>query len=62
MLDMLKELDFLELLELAGDCGLVLRRLRRRLVRGVMQINIKTLIVHGGGYAKIQALKFESVR
>ena len=47
---MLSGLDFLELLGLRGDCGLVLRRLRRRLVRGVMQMNIKTLIVRGGGY------------
>ena len=61
-INILKELDFLELLDLRGDCGQVLRRLRRRLMRGVLQINIKTLIVRGGGYAKTQALKFESVK
>ena len=62
LVDLLEELDFLELLELEGDCGQVLRCLRRRLVRGVMRINIKTLIVHGGEYAKTQALKFESAK
>ena len=62
LVDILKELDFLELLELRGDCGMVLRRLRRRLVRGDMRINIKTLIVRGGEYAKSQALKFESAK
>ena len=62
LLDMLKELGSLDLLDLRGDCGQVLRRFRRRLMRGVMQINIKTLIVRGGGYTKTQALKFESVK
>ena len=61
--DMLGEPDFLDLLELGGDCGWVLRRLRRRSVRGIMRIcDIKTLIVRGGEYAKSQALKLESVK
>jgi len=62
LVDMLGGLDLLELLELGGDCGRVLQRLRRRLVRGIMRINIETLIVRGGEYAKSQALKLESVK
>ena len=62
LVDMLGDLNFLELLELGGDCGRVLQRLRHRLVRGVMQIDIKVLIVHGGEYAESQALKLESAK
>ena len=63
LVDMLGDPDFLELLELGGDCGRVLQRLRRRLVRGAMRIcDIKTLIVCGGEYAKSQVLKLESVK
>ena len=59
---MLKELGFLEASELGSDCGLALRRLRRRLVRGVMRIDIRTLIVRGGEYAKTQAPKSKNVK
>ena len=62
VVDMLREVEFLELLELGGDCGQVLRYLRHRMLRGVMGIDIKTLIVRGGEYAKSQTLKFESVK
>jgi len=62
LVDMFTELNFLELLELGGNCGWVLRRLRRRMVRGAMQLDIQTLIVRGGEYAKSQALKLESVK
>jgi hypothetical protein len=57
-----EDLESLEVLELGGDCGQVLRRLRRRMARGTMWVNIKTLIVRGGEYAKSQAFKFESVK
>ena len=63
LVDMLGDPDFLDLLELGGDCGRVLQRLRHRLVRGIKRIcGIKTLIVRGGEYAKSQALKLESVK
>ena len=62
LVDLLAELDFLEHLELRGDCGQALRRFRHRMVRGVMRIDIKTLIVRGGEYAKSQAFKFENVK
>ena len=62
LVDLLGELDFLELLELGGDCGHVLRRLRRRMVRGATLVDIRTLIVRGGEYAKCQAFKFESIK
>jgi hypothetical protein len=62
LVDMLMDLPSLEVLELGGDCGWVLRRLRRWLVRDIMQTSIKTLTVHGGEYAKSQALKLESVK
>jgi len=62
LVDTLTELDFLELLELGGDCGRVLRRLRHRMARGAMRLSVQTLIVHGGGYAKSQAFKLESVK
>ena len=62
LVDVLTRLDLLELLELGGDCGLVLRRLRRRMALGVGRVDIQTLIVRGGGYAKSQALKLESVK
>jgi len=63
LVDMLGDPDFLDLLELGGDCGRVLQRLRHRLVRGIIPIcDIKTLIVRGGEYAKSQALKLESVK
>jgi len=62
LVDMLGDPDFLELLELGGDCGWVLQRLRHRLVRGVMRVDIKALVVRGGEYAKSQALKLESVK
>ena len=56
------ELEFLELLELGGDCGHVLRQLRHRMVRGVISVGINTLVVRGGEYARSQALKFDAVR
>ena len=62
LVNMLRDLDFLELLELGGDCGWVLQRLRRRLERAAMRIDIKTLVVRGGEHARRQALKFESVK
>ena len=62
LVDMLGDLDVLELLELGGDCGWVLRRLGRRLTRGAMRIDIKTLIVRSGEYARRQALKLERVK
>ena len=62
LVDMLENINFLELLELGGDCGRVIRRLRRRLVRGVMRIDIRTLKVRGGRYAKSEALKLEDVK
>jgi len=60
--DMFRELDFLELLELGGDCGWVLRRLRRRMARSAMRVDIRTLIVRGGRYARSQAFKLESAK
>jgi len=63
LVDMLGDPDFLDLLELGGDCGRVLQRLRHRLVRGIKRIcDIKTLIVRGGKHAKRQVLKLESVK
>jgi hypothetical protein len=59
---LLMDLCFLEVLELGGNCGRALQRLRHRLVRGVMQTSIRTLAVRGGEYAKIQALKLESAK
>jgi len=65
LVDLLGYLD-LELLELGGDCGRVLRRLRRNLARDgmgiAMWIGIKTLIVRGGEHARTQAVKFESTK
>ena len=58
LLGLFKKLGTLEHLELGGDCGQVLRSLRRGIVRGAMRVNIKTLIVRGGEYAKSQAFKF----
>ena len=62
LVDLLAELEFLEYLELGGDCGQALRRFRHRMVRGVMWVDIKTLVVCGGKYAKSQAFKFESAK
>jgi hypothetical protein len=62
LVDLIEDLKSLEVLELGGDCGHVLRRLRRRVARGTMWVNIKTLIVRGGEYAKFQAFKFESIK
>ena len=59
LVGLLGQLEFLEVLELGGDCGHVLRRLRHRMARGVISTRIDTLIVRGGEYAKSQALKFE---
>lgn len=60
--DLLRELGSLELLELGGDCGWVLRRFRRRIARGAMWVRIGTLIVRGGEYVRDQALKLENVK
>ena len=62
LVGMLENINFLELLELGGDCSRALGSLRRRLVRGAMQIDIRTLIVRGGGYAESQALMLENVK
>ena len=63
LVDMLGDPDFLDLLELRGDCGWVLQRLRHRLVRGIKRVcGIKTLIVRGGKRAGSQVLKLESVK
>jgi hypothetical protein len=62
LVDLFGKLDFLELLELVGDCGHVLRRLRRRMVWGATWVDIRTPIVRGGEYAKCQAFRFESVK
>ena len=62
LVDMLENINFLELLELGGYCGRALGCLRRRLVRGVMQIDIRTLIVRGGEHAKIQVLRLENAK
>lgn len=62
LVGLLGKLESLEVLELGGDCGHVLRRLRHRMVSGVISIKINTLIVRGGGYAESQVLKFESVK
>ena len=61
LVEMLGYLE-LELLELGGDCGRVLRRLRRKLARDGTGIDIKTLIVRGGEHAKTQAIKFETAK
>jgi hypothetical protein len=58
----LGQLKSLDRLELGGDCGHVLRRLRRRMLRGIVSVGIDTLIVRGGEYARSQAHKFESVK
>ena len=48
LVHILDKLDFLEFLELWGDCSPALRRLGRRLARSTMQmIDVKTLIVRG---------------
>ena len=62
LVDLLGELDPLGILELGGDCGQVLRRLRHGIARGVMWFDVKTLIVRGGEYAKSQALRFEDAK
>jgi len=63
LVDMLEEPDFLDLLELEGDCGWVLRRLRHRFLRNIMwRCDIKKLMVRGGEYAKIEALRLESIK
>ena len=62
VVDLLGDMTTLDLLELGGDCGRVLKYLRRRLSRGTMRIDIQKLIVRGGEYAKWQALKLERAR
>ena len=62
LVDLLEHFDSLELLELRGNCGAVLKRLRHRMARGAMWVDIKTLIVRGGEYAKSQMVKLESVK
>jgi hypothetical protein len=59
---MLGQLEFVDLLELGGDCGHVLRRLRHRIARGLASVEIDTMVVSGGEYARSQAHKFESVK
>ena len=59
---LLGELEFLELLELRGDCGHALMRLRHEMVRGIVRIDIDALVVHGGEYAKSQAFKFDAIK
>ncbi|KAF9782906.1 hypothetical protein BJ322DRAFT_1110790 [Thelephora terrestris] len=55
-------LGFLEVLELSGDCGHVLRRLRQDMVRGAVCVRIDTLVVRGGEYAKSQASKLDGAK
>ena len=62
LVGMFRELIYLDLLELGGDCGWVLRCLRRRVARGAVWLGIRTLVVRGGEYARRQALKLESVK
>ena len=59
---LLGELEFLELLELGGDCGHVLRHLRHRMLGGVISSGINALVIRGGEYAKSQAFKFDAVK
>ncbi|KAF9782899.1 hypothetical protein BJ322DRAFT_1073202 [Thelephora terrestris] len=59
---LLGALGFLEVLELSGDCGHVLRRLRQRMVRGAVCVRIDTLVVRGGEYAKSQASKLDGIK
>jgi hypothetical protein len=60
LVGVLGKLEFLELLDLGGDCGHVLRRLRHRLARGAISLRINSLVIRGGEYAETQALKFRS--
>ena len=60
--NLLGDMASLDLLELGGDCGRVLKYLRRRLSQGTIRIDVQKLIVRGGEYAKWQALKLERAR
>ena len=62
LVDLLGQCDSLELLELGGHCGGVLRCLHHRMARGAMWVDIRTLIVRSGEYAKSQMVKLESLK
>ena len=56
LVGLLRDLKFLEGLELGGECDRALSRLRYCMSRGDISLRIQTLIVHRGGYARTQAL------
>ena len=58
LVDLLAGLEFLEYLELGGDCSQALHSFPHRMVRGVIWVDIETVVVGGGKYAKSQALEF----
>jgi hypothetical protein len=58
----LQDLDFLEQLELGGECGGVLQRLHDGVAQGKIHLHIQNLIVRAGEYEKRAALEFESAK
>ena len=55
------ELESLEDLEIRGQCGGLLRHLRRSMMRGSLLPRIKTLRVYSGGTGRRQALRLKDV-
>ena len=58
---LMRELESLEDLEIRGQCGCLLRYLRRMMMREYPLPHIKTLAVHSGGTGIRQALRLEEV-
>ena len=61
MVCLIRELESLEDLEIWGQCGGLLRYLRRLMMRGSPLPRIKTLTVHSGGTGRRQALRLKDV-
>ena len=61
LIELLRHLKFLEVLELGGECGRALSRLRYYMAREATSFHIQTLTVRRGGgeYARRQALRLK---
>ena len=58
---LMRELESLEDLEIRGQCGGLLRYLRRLMMRGSPLPPIKTLTVHSGGTGRRQAFRLKDI-
>ena len=59
LIGLLRDLEFLEYLELGGKCGRVLRRLRHEMAQEAVSLHIDAVTVCGGEYERRQALQLK---